>query len=65
MNGSRIGLAFSVESPAGVDQIYAEMIGLGYEGHKAPWDAEWGQRYASLRDPDGNAVDLYAPLDNR
>ena len=33
-----------------------------YEGHKAPWDAFWGQRYAMIRDPDGNEVDLFAPL---
>jgi len=27
-----------------------------------PWDAFWGQRYAIVRDPDGNGVDLFAPL---
>ncbi len=26
------------------------------------WDAFWGQRYAILHDPDGNGVDLFAPL---
>jgi uncharacterized glyoxalase superfamily protein PhnB len=31
-------------------------------GLKAPWDAFWGQRYAFLQDPDGNRVDLFAPL---
>jgi hypothetical protein len=36
---------------------------LGYEGHKPPWDAFWGQRYAVIRDPDGNTVDLFAPSD--
>lgn len=25
--------------------------------------AFWGQRYAVVRDPDGNDVDLFAPLD--
>ena len=25
-----------------------------------PWDVFWGQRYASVRDPDGNGVDLFA-----
>jgi hypothetical protein len=24
-----------------------------------PFDAFWGQRYATVRDPDGNAVDLF------
>ena len=27
-----------------------------------PFDAFWGQRYATVRDPDGNAVDLFAAL---
>ena len=59
---SRIGLAFLCDSPAGVDQTYEELVSLGYEGHLPPWDAFWGQRYASLKDPDGNAVDLFASL---
>lgn len=60
--GSRVGLAVQLESPAEVDNKYAEMTGAGYTGHKEPWDAFWGQRYATLRDPDGINVDLYAPL---
>jgi len=28
----------------------------GYRGHKAPWDAFWGQRYAIIDDPDGNRL---------
>jgi len=35
---------------------------LGYQGIHEPWDAPWGQRYATVLDPDGNAVDLYCPL---
>jgi hypothetical protein len=27
-----------------------------------PWDAFCGQRYAEVEDPDGNVVDLFAPL---
>lgn len=58
----RFGLAFLCESPAGVDEAYRELVEAGYEGHKEPWDAFWGQRYAQIHDPDGNAVDLFAPL---
>ncbi|NLU71613.1 glyoxalase [Streptomyces sp. HNM0575] len=58
----RIGLAFRCESPAAVDRLYAELTADGYEGHKEPWDAFWGQRYAVVADPDGNGVDLFAPL---
>jgi predicted enzyme related to lactoylglutathione lyase len=27
-----------------------------------PWDAPWGQRYATVADPDGYRVDLFCPL---
>jgi catechol 2,3-dioxygenase-like lactoylglutathione lyase family enzyme len=59
--GPSMGLGFRLESPADVDRVYAELVGLGYEGHRAPWDAFWGQRYAVLHDPDGHGVDLFAP----
>ncbi|MDJ1130512.1 VOC family protein [Streptomyces iconiensis] len=58
---SRIGMAFLCDSPAEVDKVYAELTDAGHEGHKAPWDAFWGQRYAVVLDPDGNSVDLFAP----
>ena len=45
-----------------VDDCYAELIAAGHDGHLEPWDAFWGQRYAVVHDPDGNAVDLFAPL---
>jgi catechol 2,3-dioxygenase-like lactoylglutathione lyase family enzyme len=60
--GHRIGLAFGCGDPAGVDRTYRDLVDAGYEGHKEPWDAFWGQRYAVVHDPDGNSVDLYAPL---
>jgi catechol 2,3-dioxygenase-like lactoylglutathione lyase family enzyme len=60
--GQRIGLAFLLDSPPGVDAAYERLVSLGYEGHKEPWDAPWGQRYALVRDPDGNGVDLFCPL---
>jgi catechol 2,3-dioxygenase-like lactoylglutathione lyase family enzyme len=60
--GARIALAFRCDGPAEVDATYNELVAAGYEGHKEPWDAFWGQRYAQVRDPDGNGVDLFAPL---
>jgi catechol 2,3-dioxygenase-like lactoylglutathione lyase family enzyme len=60
--GHRMGMAFLCESPAEVDALYAELTGAGHAGLKPPWDAFWGQRYAQLADPDGNPVDLFAPL---
>ena len=39
------------------------MIAAGFASKSEPWDAFWGQRYAQVVDPDGNDVDLFAPLD--
>jgi catechol 2,3-dioxygenase-like lactoylglutathione lyase family enzyme len=60
--GHRMALAFLCESPEEVDRVYQELLDAGAEGHKEPWDAFWGQRYAEVKDPDGNVVDLFARL---
>jgi catechol 2,3-dioxygenase-like lactoylglutathione lyase family enzyme len=60
--GGGLSAAFRCESPAAVDALYAELTAAGHTGHRAPWDAFWGQRYAVVLDPDGNGVDLFAPL---
>ena len=44
------------------DQRVHWLTGAGYDGALAPWDAEWGMRYAVVHDPDGTPVDLFAPL---
>jgi uncharacterized glyoxalase superfamily protein PhnB len=59
-----MSLAFACESPAEVDAKFRELVDAGYHGHKEPWDAFWGQRYAEVLDPDGNVVDLFAPLES-
>jgi uncharacterized glyoxalase superfamily protein PhnB len=61
--GHRIGMAFKCADPADVDATYARLVDAGHVGHTPPWDAFWGQRYAVVLDPDGNKVDLFAPLD--
>lgn len=61
--GHRIALSFACDSPADVDAVYRELVEAGHEGHLEPWDAFWGQRYASVHDPDGNAIELFAPLE--
>ena len=60
--GHRIGLAFLCGSPEEVDDQYGLMVAAGHRSHVAPFDAPWGQRYATVLDPDGNPVDLFAPL---
>jgi catechol 2,3-dioxygenase-like lactoylglutathione lyase family enzyme len=61
-SGTAFTLCFLVDSPGEVDNLYAELTGAGYAGHLEPWDAFWGQRYAVVRDPDGNDVALFAAL---
>jgi catechol 2,3-dioxygenase-like lactoylglutathione lyase family enzyme len=60
--GHRVAIAFLCESPHDVDRVYGELVAAGSHGDKEPWDAFWGQRYAQVEDPDGNVVDLFAPL---
>ncbi|MFG2192004.1 VOC family protein [Streptomyces sp. NPDC048639] len=61
-DSGRVSLAFACDGPADVDRTYDELVGAGYQGHLKPWDAFWGMRYAAVLDPDGNGVDLFAPL---
>ncbi|PZS08501.1 MAG: glyoxalase [Solirubrobacterales bacterium] len=60
--GQRVAVAFRRESPDDVDRVYRELTDAGAPGHKEPWDAFWGQRYAQVKDPDGSVIDLFAPL---
>jgi catechol 2,3-dioxygenase-like lactoylglutathione lyase family enzyme len=60
--GHRLSLAFACDDPAEVDATYASFVESGSTGHLAPWDAFWGQRYAIVLDPDGNHIELFAPL---
>jgi catechol 2,3-dioxygenase-like lactoylglutathione lyase family enzyme len=61
--GHRMELAFKCKDPAEVDSLYEQIIQAGYQGHKSPWNAFWGQRYAIVLDPDGNLVDLFSNLE--
>lgn len=60
--GHRMGLAFHCGDAQGVDAVYAQIVAAGFDSKMPPWDAFWGQRYAQVMDPDGNIVDLFAPL---
>jgi uncharacterized glyoxalase superfamily protein PhnB len=61
--GHAMALAFECDSPDDVNATYARVTQAGFQGKTEPFDAFWGQRYATLLDPDGNAVDLFAALD--
>lgn len=60
--GHRVAFAMRCSSPGEVDALFASLTGAGHRSHVEPFDAFWGQRYATVLDPDGNPVDLYAPL---
>jgi uncharacterized glyoxalase superfamily protein PhnB len=60
--GHAMALAFECSSAAEVDETYAKVVSAGFKGKTKPYDAFWGQRYATVDDPDGNSVDLFAPL---
>ncbi len=61
--GDRVAFAARLATPQDVDAVYAELAADGY-GLTPPWDAPWQMRYATLRDPDGVHVDLYAVQDS-
>lgn len=61
--GGRLTVAFRCGSPAEVDAVHDVLVAAGHRAHLSPFDAFWGQRYASVLDPDGTPVDLYAALD--
>jgi uncharacterized glyoxalase superfamily protein PhnB len=60
--GPAMSLAFRCDSPKEVNTVFADLVGAGYDGVHPPWDAFWGQRYATVADPDGNHVDLFASI---
>jgi catechol 2,3-dioxygenase-like lactoylglutathione lyase family enzyme len=54
--------AFLCHDAADVDKTFHDLLAKGGTSAKEPWDAFWGQRYALVADPDGNVLDLFAPL---
>ena len=60
--GCGIILCFKQTSSKQVDELFNKITQAGYKAIKNPWDAFWGQRYASVQDPDGNQIDLFAAL---
>lgn len=58
----RVAIAFGLASPDQVDALFETITAAGHPGPLAPFDAPWGQRYATVTDPGGTSVDLFAPL---
>ena len=45
-----------------VDTLYASVIAAGYRPDTTPRDAEWGERFFRLTDPDGHELSFAWPL---
>ncbi|MGY1804312.1 VOC family protein [Blastococcus sp. SYSU D00922] len=60
--GTVAGFALVQESPAAVDATVERIRDAGHAVVKQPYDAPWGQRYATVADPDGYRVDVFCPL---
>lgn len=59
-NHSSFGMV--CDTPAEVDAVAASLESAGHTLTVAPWDAFWGQRYATVKDPDGYQIDIFAEL---
>jgi predicted enzyme related to lactoylglutathione lyase len=60
--GTASAFALLAGSPAEVDEAAARVAAAGHTVVHPPFDAPWGQRYATVADPDGYRVDLFCPL---
>ena len=45
-----------------VDALYARLTAAGYRPTTAPRDAEWGERFFHISDPDGHELSFAWPL---
>jgi len=45
-----------------VDALYRRALAAGYRPSTEPRDAEWGERYFHLTDPDGHELSFARPL---
>ena len=60
--GTIAGFALLFDAPADVDAAASRVADAGHAVVTAPYDAPWGQRYATVADPDGYRTDLFALL---
>jgi catechol 2,3-dioxygenase-like lactoylglutathione lyase family enzyme len=47
---------------ADVDAVHAKALAAGFAPSTSPRDAEWGERYFHLTDPDGHELSFARPL---
>lgn len=56
----RLVAGVEAASPAEVDAAVERLRAAGYRIRAEPYDALWGQRYATVLDPDGTPIDVFA-----
>jgi catechol 2,3-dioxygenase-like lactoylglutathione lyase family enzyme len=45
-----------------VDGLYTRLVAAGYQPQAAPRDAEWGERFFHITDPDGHELSFAWPV---
>ena len=60
--GNIAGFAVLFNAPADVDAVVSRVAAAGHTVVTQPYDAPWGQRYATVADPDGYRADLFCVL---
>jgi predicted enzyme related to lactoylglutathione lyase len=60
--GNTAGFALLFDAPSDVDAAASRVAEAGHRVVTAPYDAPWGQRYATVADPDGYRTDLFCVL---
>jgi uncharacterized glyoxalase superfamily protein PhnB len=48
-----------------VDALYERLVAAGFRPSAPPRDAEWGERFFHVTDPDGHEISFACPLKNR
>jgi catechol 2,3-dioxygenase-like lactoylglutathione lyase family enzyme len=61
-SGQSFELAFEVESPEALDELYNGLVARGAKSVQGPETMPWGQRTAFFADPDGNIHELFTDL---
>lgn len=61
----RVSLAFRCGSAMEVDALHDAVVEAGFASVLEPFDVFWGHRYATVLDPDGTRIDLFARIPGR
>jgi catechol 2,3-dioxygenase-like lactoylglutathione lyase family enzyme len=62
---SRSGWGRLILYVSDVDELYRKALDIGLTPEAPPRDAEWGERYFHLTDPDGHQLSFARPLTPR